>query len=909
MLRPRNSARAKAILYYLAATGRAETRERLAGLLWSDWPDKKARDYLRGEIFLLSGLKPDYLVEVDGRLALNPQTCSIDLAHFCALTEPSGANVDDLDAAVRLCSGLFLEEFDAAIETGGALYLEWLQEQRLGWAEALRTVLYRLAESTAHTHQRLDVGVAACTRLLMEEPEREEVHRLKMRLLALAGQRTAALRQYDDCTTALLNELGVPPSIETNALYDQIVAGEVGLQSAAAAAEIRPAPFQAPAAAGHFVGRRQERQQLITWLTQPQPSRVVAIVGMGGAGKTALASEIAHQLRSQFADGVLWASVSDNQPADILQSWALAFDKDLSKIGNVEARAAAMRNILAGRRTLIVLDDVTAGSDIELLTPGAGDCPLLITTRDRAEVAARSRQIIELPELTTPESLALLTFYLGETDVQAEQEAAVALCTTLGGLPLAVEIAAQRIFAAPRRNLARMVRSLQAAGDRLTHGISNRSVRTSFQVSWEALTPQLQRVFALSGMFDGRSFTAAALAAADGDTAAADTISDQLEQLTMLSMLKLSGSDRFVHHRLLADFAGEKLAEQADVTAARLRYAGYCRSFVQQVSGQYDALEPEWENLLAGLAIAQQLQAWELVVASVDALTAPWFARARFTHARQGYRWALEAAVALGDDQRRARYAYYLAKVHLRQDEYADARQLLESAIQVFQSRQDQPRLADAYIDLADVALEQGNFAESALRLEAAHTIYQQLHHSVGVATAKSRQALLAYFEDRNSDARRLCEEGLNGLAEGDGAIVRSRTLRLLTDLALRAQQLEQAADYCRQAELANHTVNDPTESAAILYAQAKLDHFLENHAAALQNAGRSVQLYRAMGDRKATAIVNHFIGRLYLACNETAAAQAAAEYGLVLARSLADAELVALYEEQLQLISGLVVI
>ena len=248
------------------------------------------------------------------------------------------------------------------------------------------------------------------------------------------------------------------------------------------------------------------------------------------------------------------------------------------------------------------------------------------------------------------------------------------MCTILGGLPLAVEIAAQRVFASPRRSLARMVRSLQAAGDRLAHGISNRSVRTSFNVSWEALPPDLQRIFALSGLFDGRAFSLPALAAAAG--VAPDDIDDageQLDQLVTLSMLKLGRGDRFYHHRLLADFAGEKLAELPDRDAACLRYAAYCRTFAQQMAGNFDVLEPEWENLLAGVAMAHRLEAWDLVLGSVDALTAPWFARARFNQARQGFRLALEAATALGDETRQARYAYFLAKAHLRQDDYGTA--------------------------------------------------------------------------------------------------------------------------------------------------------------------------------------------------------------------------------------------
>ena len=901
VLRPRNSARAKAILYYLAAEGRPITRERLAGLLWSDWPEKKARDYPRGELFLLGPLRPSPLSEVDGCLALDPATFTSDLAVFHHLTERTAVTVEELDQALHLWNGSFLQDFEGSIETSAALYLEWLQDQRRLWDDLQRATRYHLAETAAQSQQRLDLGIAACTHLLAEEPEREEVHRLKMRLLAFAGQRTAALKQYDECTTALLDELGVPPSIETNALYDQIVSGEVGSHAIAPSA-LHPAPFQAPTPTEHFVGRQQEREQLLSWLAQPQRNAITAIVGMGGAGKTTLAAELAHQLRSSFPDGVLWARVSNDNPLDILQSWALAFDKDLSKIGGGEARAAAMRNILAGKRALVVLDDVVAGRAIDLLLPG-NSCPVLITTRDWSEVAARTTQIVELAELTLPESLALLGCYLGEQDVQAENEAAVTLCATLGGLPLAVEIAAQRVFASPRRSLARMVRSLQAAGSRLAHGISNRSVRTSFNASWEALDGSLQRVFALSGVFAGRPFLPAALAAVAGDGQLDDVLDDvvdQLEVLATLSMIKPADQERYVHHRLLADFAGEKLAAQPDAVAAQLRFAVYCRRLVLQAAGDYDQLKGEWDNLLAGVAIAHEQGAWVLVAESVDGLTAPWFARARFTQAQQGFRWALDAAAALEDAGRSARYSYYLAKTFLRQDNYTEARQLLNSAIQVFQTLRDQPRLADAMVDLADVALEQADYAESAVNLENAEVIYRQLHQHVGVATVKCRQALIAYFENRDEHARRLCSEALENLPSGDGAIVRSRTLRLLTDVALRSQQLVQAAEYCHQAQAANQSVNDPTESAAILYAQAKLDHFLGDHASALVSAVQSAQHYTAMGDRKATAIVNHFAGRLHLACGQVTEARSAAERGLVLARTLNDDDLIGLYQEQL---------
>ncbi|MBK8051681.1 MAG: hypothetical protein IPK16_34095 [Anaerolineales bacterium] len=741
--------------------------------------------------------------------------------------------------------------------------LEWLHQQ----------LTFRLAQKCAAENRRHDLGIAACTRLLALEPEREEVHRLLMRLLAQDGQRTAALKQYDLCTGALLDELGVPPSAETNALYDQILAGELaGAPLASLQVERKLPPFQAPAPPAHFVGRDAALARLASWLTQTDASSVVAIVVMGGIGKTGLAAQLAERLRPQFADGVLWARVSTGDPLDILQSWAQAYDKDVSKIGNAEARAAAVRAILAEKQTLIVLDDVAPGSPVDLLLPGVTTCPVLITTRDRAEVAARTTFALELGELTVDEGIELLRVYLGAGAVDAEDGAAHLLYTVLGGLPLAMEIAAQRVFASPRRSLGRMVRSLEGAGERLAHGISNRSVRTSFDASWSMLTPELQQVFACTGLFGGRSFSQFALAAT-AELPAGSAL-DALDQLVMLSMLKLDAGDRYVQHRLLADFAGEQLAARPDARAVRIRYATYYSSLARSAAGDYSQLDEEWDNLLAAVEQAQVAQAWSLTVAVVDALAAPWFARGRLHQARRGFQFGVEAATALHDEPARARFAFFLGKTLLRQDEYAEARQMLGLAQAWFETIQDERRLADVYVDMADVNLEEEKLAEAATALAAAHSIYLALHQPVGVAVVLNRQAMLAYYAGDDATAVELCQTGLAQLPPGDGPLIRSRTLRLLAEIAISQRQLARAAVYFEQAQDANRLLNDQTEHAAILYAKAKLDHHLGYDRDALGVAELSAQIYAAMGDRKAVAMVQILISMLHSALRDTAAAR-----------------------------------
>jgi len=894
----RNSIKARAILYYLAATGTPESRERLAGLFWSDWPEPKARAYLRGELHLLSELKDTYLLDAHGRLSLAPHQTLVDLSKLQQTAANPTPTLEELYEAGKLYTGPLLDGIDSQVEESSPLFVEWLLAQRDLAERQWLQVLFRFATACADEARMLTAGIDAATHLLDLEPEREEVHRLKMRLLALDGQRAAALKQYDVCASALMDELGVPISAETNALYDRILAGEFDRTSAEAPV-IRTAaapPFQAIAPPVHLSGREDELAQLVALLTQPGRSPVVAVVGMGGIGKTALAAALAVALRSHFPDGVLWGRVATDAPLDILQSWALAYDRDLSKITSLEARAAALRNILADKRVLIVLDDVVAGKPIDLLLPGAAACAVLLTTRDRAEVARHASALLDLRELSPTSGIDMLTHLLGEATINAEQTAATELCQLLDGLPLAVEIAAQRIVASPRRDLARMVRSLRSASARLAHGLSNRSVRTSFEVSWASLDASLRRTFALLGLFDGRAFTAQTIAAIDN--LELDAALDRLDLLATLSMLKFAGGEQYVQHRLLADFALEKLAELPDLTQVQQRFLTHYQRLTQRAAGEFAQLDQEWEHLLHAVELAQQLTLWPDLLALIDAAAAPWFARGRLHDARRGFQAGLAAAQALDDTLHRTRFSFFLGRIALRQDDYATAQGLLQAAIAGFEASGNQMRMADALVDLADVEIELGAYTAATLHLEHAETSYTALGQPVGIAAVRCRHASIAYDQAAFDRATALCESGLQLLPPDGGELVRSRILRLLADIAVREKQLPLAQQYTQQAQQINATLNDQTENAAILFAQAKLALHFGNGAEALENARQSLAIYTAMGDRKAAALIHVLLCAIHRKLGDDANLQMAAARGRAIAAEVQDAQLAAMFDQ-----------
>jgi DNA-binding SARP family transcriptional activator len=93
------------------------------------------------------------------------------------------------------------------------------------------------------THNAFDEGLAYGMRILRYDRASERAHRQIMRLHYLKGDRTAALRQYQQCVATLDEELGVLPSQRTTHLHKQIQADQfVGSNLKTTTEERLPSP-------------------------------------------------------------------------------------------------------------------------------------------------------------------------------------------------------------------------------------------------------------------------------------------------------------------------------------------------------------------------------------------------------------------------------------------------------------------------------------------------------------------------------------------------------------------------------------------------------------------------------------------------------------------------------------------
>lgn len=387
------SNKVRALLAYLAVeTDRPHRREVLAGLLWPDWPDRDALSNLR---YTLSDLRraigdriadPPFLLVARETLQFNPASDHrLDVAAFSDLAGQQ--DLPGLEEAITLYRGSFLEGFSLG---DSAPFEEWTLYTREHLSRQMSSALHHLA-ATYEQRGEYEKAQSCARRQIKLEPWDETAHQQLMRALALDGQRSAALAQYEACCRLLASELGVEPAAATTTLYAQIRDGALAVSSAAT--DTRPVPAVSPppfldqdepveAEPPLFIAREHELARLDHFLERALAGKgqVVFVTGDAGSGKTAMLRAFARHALVAHPDLVV-AGGQGNAHTGVGDPY-LPFREILDLLsGEVQAPWAAGAMSLEQARRLwhllpvAVEAMVESGPDlIDLFVPGA---PLL----------------------------------------------------------------------------------------------------------------------------------------------------------------------------------------------------------------------------------------------------------------------------------------------------------------------------------------------------------------------------------------------------------------------------------------------------------------------------------------------------------------------------------------------------
>ncbi|MEU1753656.1 helix-turn-helix domain-containing protein [Micromonospora matsumotoense] len=245
-----------------------------------------------------------------------------------------------------------------------------------------------------------------------------------------------------------------------------------------------------PGVTAHFTGRHDE----IAWLTwQLRRRPAVQLIGLPGAGKTALAVQAATVLAERFPDGVRFLGpVGDATAATIARR--LLPPSDPASHGPDAVAIGAYRDLLRHRRILVLLDDVRDDRQVgPLLPPDALGVTLITGRHPLTDLPATDRRLV--PPLPADDARAALTAMVDGT---APAPAVVALAAGCGGLPLALRVTANRLLTRPQWSAQWLIDRLgrpERVLDALVAG--DLSVRDAFERTYAGLPARARRAVRL----------------------------------------------------------------------------------------------------------------------------------------------------------------------------------------------------------------------------------------------------------------------------------------------------------------------------------------------------------------------------------------------------------------------------
>lgn len=568
------SKRTKALLGYLAAKRRPVTRDALAALLWPDETRSTGKANLRRELHNLGNILPDCW-ETDRQTVrfLPGRHIRVDIYDVLRLEK----NEKWVEAA-ELVRGDFLE----GIYLDDNLEFEtWLLGERERWRQRAERVLSKAVKAQQESGDEVE-ALRLARRLLQLVPWHEETHRTVMRLLALNGQRSSALKQFERCREVLKDELGVAVSAETRALYERICD------------PLTFARHNIPAPTTPLIGREEELDLLSRWLADDDV-RLVTITGPGGIGKTSLALEVARNAARSFADGAAFVSLAPLSDAEaIVPAVAQALRFDFYS-GDHDSQRQLL-DYLRGKEMLLMLDN------FEHLLEAAPLLTEVVRTAPGVRLLTTSRERLKL-QVEKAYPLQGLAFSHWETVAQAQDDPAVQLflyhaqrvrpsftlreehleslqeiLRLLNGVPLAVILAAGWVEILNPAEIAAEITSSLDVLESMKRDVPerHRSMRAVFESTWARLGGRERTYFAALSAFRG-GFTLEA-----ARTVAGASPKDLL-RLVERSLLSRVKRGRFEAHELLRQFAAEQLSSTLQKEeVVRRRHSRYYCEFLQK---------------------------------------------------------------------------------------------------------------------------------------------------------------------------------------------------------------------------------------------------------------------------------------------------------------------------------------
>ncbi len=884
----------------LISDGQPVTFEALGDRLWGDDLPADTRGALYGYVARLRRvLKHSTGVALErwsGGYTLHVPAGSVDLFRFRRLAG-SARDATAGDRFARLDEALGLWHGDALAGLPGS----WAERARESLSRERLEALTAWASAAADTGRH---GVAA-DRLAAElarDPLREAVVAAMMRVLHAAGRTTEALELFARSRARILDRFGAEPG---RLLQD---AHTALLRAPAAPETVKEPdrPFVMPPDLVDYTGYDSRiadtRAELLAGGVPP----VVVVSGPGGAGKTAFAVHAAHAVREHFPDGMIFLNVGGADPLEPSEALSRVLrmlgitDADAQGNLDLRERVERYRAALAGRRLLVILDDVVQAAQAQPFLPTESGSALLVTSRFRLPTVSATARV-ELGVMTVAEATALLTRVIGAGRADADPAQTRRLIALCARLPLAVRVAGARLVARPHWTVAQLADRLDDEQRRLDElAVDELEVRAGLAVGYRGLTPRAQLAFRALGSLDPPTVTALTVAALLGT--GLSEAADLIEEITDARLLDVVDADghltQYRMHDLVRLYASElaradpdtmratvtaavsallrvveHLAEQLPVALPRLYHpadlpeppADWAATVARIDPGRW--LTREEPALIAAVERAAALDLAAPACGLADALVFASFAEFNnFDGWERTHTAAAATARLSGDRLAEAAMECGIGQLRYAQDRFADSRRHFSAAAGLFEAAGHDRGQAVALNGLGTVGRELGQHLVALPQINQAREVLERLGDDAGVAHADYSLGF-AHRElgDDEAAVRHLTAalDRYRRLGHRRGELISIRGVGLVH----RARgELDAAEQHCAQAHGIAVDVGDRHLVAFTTQALAKIWVRRGDPQRAAEPLAAALATMTALRDGHGTALVTRTIGEMHLA-------------------------------------------
>ena len=612
-----------------------------------------------------------------------------------------------------------------------------------------------------------------------------------------------------------------------------------------------------PAPGSSFVGRADT---LATCARMLAETRLLALTGIGGSGKTRLALKLAESALETFRDGVWFVDVAPLAEPDRV-SEALA--------AVLEVRDEAGRSLLDGvaaklspRRSLVLLDNAEAQSEAcaALAVRLLRDCPevkLLVTHRE--SLGMEGETIFTVPALAVPavaprrardaeasDAVRLFceraraaspAFELTDANAAAVAE----ICRRLDGIPLALELAATRVkllgveqIRAKLDDRFKLLARTAPSGSRAAPS-RQQTVLAVIQWSWDHLLPPEQDLLRRLAVFTG-GWTlerAAALCSDAGDEfEVLDLLTRLVERSLVVVQHAVSTGTRYRFLESVWRFALEKLAADPEQPRLRARHLEAYMTFAERAevlmtgSGVHAALremKEEEENLLAALAWSgNDPNGVERGLRLAAASPRLWSVTGQFALGLRVASEALARDVERKPTPSRAKLLTRAAGFAINGGEYARARPYLEESLATCREIGDLKGIARALGGLGVVAMAESRFEDAWTVGEESLHAYEKLGERRGVAMSMHNLATVEMCLGRGDRGRARYESALAILRALGDTVTEALCLSALASCLVRLGEPTLARARLSEAFALLGELETPREAVVTLEALAE---------------------------------------------------------------------------------------